>query len=363
MRLTEVRTYLAGGGESADGWTGIKPFLLVKAVDADGREGWGEAYVLRGRETAVAALVRSLADAYAGRPAAPRPFLAWATGDFGDKRGGIDFHAAVSALELALWDLRGKALGAPVHALLGGALRPEVPLYANIWSDRAPDAAAMAERARQAVAAGFRAIKVYPLAGDGLEAAEARLAAIRQAVGPQTAVMIDVNGPDDTAFALEAGRRFAAYSPFWYEEPVTSDQPERLAEVRRQLGLRIVSGERHGGLTPFRRLLEAGVADVLNPDIAGCGGLLTLLEIAALAQSHGAGVSPHCYDSMGVGLAAALHASALLPNLVWLEYFPAMQAASAACGGGDLEIGGGAARLPTAPGLGVRVDEAALTPL
>jgi len=222
VTLASVEAFFSGGGESADGWTGLKRFLLVRTVDRAGLAGWGEAYVLSGREAAVAAMVRSLGEAYAGRPATPRPFRHWAIRDFGGKHGGIDFYAAVSALELALWDLAGKRLGVPVYRLLGGAVRERIAIYANIWSDRRPSAEAMAARATESVAAGFRAIKVYPMRGGDLGEAEACLAAIRAAVGPSVSIMVDVHCMDDAHLALQAGRRFAAYDPFWYEKPVTS---------------------------------------------------------------------------------------------------------------------------------------------
>lgn len=363
MTISRVRCFSAGGGDSPDGWTSVKPFLLVKVEAADGQAGWGEAYSLSGRGPAVAALTAAMGEALTGTPAAPRAFRRAAVADFGGGHGGLDFYAAVSAIELALWDLEGKRLGLPVHRLLGGPLRRRIPLYANLWSDREPSAEAMAARAQAMTAEGFRAIKAYPVTAAGPDAAEACLARIRSAVGRETAIMVDLYGLEDAHLALQLGRRFAAYDLFWFEEPVASDQLEVLAEIRRQTGLRIVSGEREGGKARFRDILEARAADVLNPDICGAGGLLEFLEIAALAEAFRVGISPHCYNTMSLGLAAMLQAAALVPNLVACEYFPAFRAASEALVETPIEIRDGQAMLPEGPGLGVTVKEAALTPL
>ncbi len=363
MKLAAVSCFIAGGGESPDGWTGLKPFLLVKVTAEDGAEGWGEAYVLGGRTRAVAALIRALGAAYQGRPSRPRTFREFAVRNFGDKRGGIDFYAAVSAIELALWDMVAKRLGAPLHVLLGGALRERIPLYANLWSDKSPGIDAVVARCREHAAAGFRALKLYPFSLSGLEEGEALLAKVREALGPEIALMVDLNGLDDPFEALAAARRFQPYNLFWFEEPVSSDDLGSLAEIRRLAGQRIVTGERHGGRPIFREILERRAADVLNPDIAGAGGMLEFLEIAAMAEAHSVGVSPHCYNSMSVALAAMLQASALIGNLVWAEYFPAAQSTSNNFAMLDSKIENGFATLPMKPGIGAIPDDTVLRPL
>lgn len=363
MKIERIRTYLIGPSESPEGWGGVKAFLFVRIDGEDGTEGWGEAYVLAGRETAVAQMVLALGRELIGRPASPRSFRAAAVQGFADKRMGIDFYCALSALELALWDLEGKRLGAPVHRLLGGALRERVPLYANIWSDRAPSLDGLLERGRQMTAAGFRALKIYPLAFPSLAEAEACVAAFRKEFGAELDLMIDLNALDDPYLAIQAGRRFAPYDPFWFEEPVTSDDPETLHHVGSEVGLRLVTGERHGGKYKFRELLERRAADVLNPDIAGCGGILEFLEIAALAESFSVQVTPHNYNTLTLGMAAMLQVSALVPNLLTAEYYPAFQPFSDRLAEVDWEITEGQATLPQSPGLGVAMKTEALEAL
>ena len=363
MTVRGVEVFGAGGGLSPDGWSSVKRFVLVKLVAADGTVGWGEAYVLSGRDQAVAQMILYLGKAILGTPASPRAFRALATGDLGSKNGGIDYSAAVSAIELALWDIAGKRCNAPLHQLLGGALRDQIPLYANIYSDQEPNAEAMAERAQAMVAAGYRAVKIYPEPERGLDLAEQRLAKVRAAVGPEIDIMIDLYVLSEPYLALQAARRFAPYNPFWFEESVSVRNLDALCDIRQRSGLRIVAGEQLSGKARFREVLQRGAADVLNPDVCGCGGLLELLEIAAMAEAFSVGISPHSHNSLTVATAVMLHVSAVIPNLVWGEHYPDFELASAAIAETSWQIADGAASLPSTPGLGVEVKEEALEPL
>ena len=364
MKIVSVTTYLLGAQDSPDGWTTVKPFLFVKLATDAGLEGWGEAYVLAGRERAIEQMILSLGERLSGRPTAgPRAFRKDALLGFADKRTGIDFYCALSALELALWDLAGKRLGAPLHQLLGGAVRDRIPLYVNVWSDRAPSLGQVVARCVKMRQQGHGAIKIYPLQFPGLDQAEACVRQIREALGPAAEILIDLNALDDPNLALQAALRFEAYDPFWFEEPVTSDDLDTLAEIRRRTRLRVVSGERHGGKFKFREMLEKRACDVLNPDIAGCGGILELLEVAAMAEAFSVAVSPHNYNSTTLGFAAMLHCAAVMPNLLTAELYPDFLAAGAAIAESDFEIADGAASLPQAPGLGVNMKEDVLTAL
>ncbi|WP_282608491.1 mandelate racemase/muconate lactonizing enzyme family protein [Pelagibius sp. Alg239-R121] len=364
MKLTAVSTYLVAASESPDGWSGIKPFLFVKLETDSGIEGWGEAYALAGRETAIEQIILSLTRGFLGQEViGPRTMRQTAILDFADKRTGIDFFCALSALELALWDLQGKRIGAPVHELLGGALRNAIPLYVNTWSDQLPSAEMVVERTRKLKADGYRAVKVYPMQYPDLNQAEDFLRAVREAVGPETDVMVDLNALNDPYLALQAARRFEPYDLFWFEEPVTSDDLDLLGEIRSQVPMRVVSGERHGGKFKFREMLTARVADVLNPDIVGCGGILELLEISALAESFSVAVSPHNYNSTTIAMAAMLQVSAVIPNLLTAELYPDYLDAGRRFADVDFDIAGGYASLPFSHGLGVTMNEDALNGL
>jgi galactonate dehydratase len=361
MQISSVTTFLTRASDTPDGWTGVKPFLFVKIATDAGIDGWGEAYALDGRERVIERMIHALAGGLAGAEApGPRTFRTGHALRRADRRTGLDFYCATSALEIALWDLAGKRLGAPVHELLGGALRTRVPLYANIWNDRPQPLDAMVRRAEAMRDRGFTAIKIYPMQYPRLDDAEACVRRIREALGPDMDIMIDMVIPDDPHLALEAGRRFEPYRPFWIEEPAGSEHAETLKHIRARLGTRVVTGERDGGKERFREILQHGCADVLNPDIAGCGGILEILEIAAMAQTHGVAVSPHCYDSTAIGFAAMLHACALFPNMLAGEFFPAFEVVSANFAQCDFTIADGAATLPRTPGLGVTMDETAL---
>ena len=364
MKIAAIKTYRLGGADSPDGSARVKPFLFVKVETDAGFAAWGEAYALAGRERAIEEMILALAGGLLGREAAsPRSFRAEALHGFADKRAGIDFYCALSALELALWDLAGKRVDAPVHRLLGGALRDRIPLYANTWSERTSSVADAVARAEGMARDGYGAIKVYPLQFPDLDRAEACLREVRAAVGRDVEILIDLNALDDPHLALEAARRFEPFRPFWFEEPVTSDDLETLAYIRSRIGLRLVSGERHGGKFRFREVLERRAADVLNPDIAGCGGILELLEIAAMAEAFSVMVSPHNYNSTTVAMAAMLHAAALIPNLLTAEIYPDFLARGESFARVDFEIRGGEATLPQSPGLGVAIDERALDAL
>ena len=364
MKIVSVTTYLLGAQDSPDGWTSVKPFLFVKLATDAGVEGWGEAYVLAGRERAVEQIALALGESLTGKPAAgPRAFRSEALLGFADKRTGIDFFCALSALELALWDLAGKQLGAPLHQVLGGALRDRIPLYVNVWSDRNPTIEQVVARCEQMRRQGHTAVKIYPLQFAGLDRAEACLRQVREALGPEAEILIDLNALDDPHLALQAALRFEAYDPFWFEEPVTSDDLDTLTEIRRRTRLRVVSGERHGGKFRFREMLEKRACDVLNPDIAGCGGISELLEVAAMAEAFSVAVSPHNYNSTTLGFAAMLHCAAVMPNLLLAELYPDFLTAGAAIAETDFEIAGGAASLPQAPGLSVTMKEEVLAGL
>ena len=364
MIVTSVTTYLLPAFAPADGWSGGKPFLLVKLETDNGLVGWGEAYALTGRERAIEEMVLALGRAQVvGKAAGPRAFRSGAVLDFAQMRTGIDFYCALSALELALWDLAGKQQGAPVHALLGGAVRERIPLYVNTWSDRTRTLEEVVARTKSLTDQGFTGVKIYPLQFSDMDAAEELVRLVRDAIGPVCHMMIDLAAVEDPHLALAAGRRFAAYDPFWFEEPVTSDDLETLAHFRAKLPMRIVSGERHGGKFRFREMLERRVADVLNPDIAGSGGILEILEIAAMAEAFSVGVTPHSHNSNTVALAAMLQVSAVMPNLVTAELYPDFTASGERFAKVDTEIADGHVTVPQAPGLGVTIDEAVLDKL
>ncbi len=160
--------------------------------------------------------------------------------------------------------------------------------------------------------------------------------------------------------AISLARRYEEFEPYYYEEPCMWENVEALAEIKARVSLPIVTGEAIYAKAGFRPIFQAGAADIINPDVASCGGILELKEIAAMAEPHYVAVSPHNYNSTTVALAATVQASALMPNFVITEYFlPFVELGREICPG-MLEPVNGYIDLPTAPGLGVDLDEEAL---
>lgn len=364
MKIEKVTPYLIAARPSADGWSQGQIVILVRLESDTGLVGWGEAYALMHRQRAIREIIRSLGEALTGlEGAAPRRFLHLIAKPGESKHPGIDYAAAVSAIEIALWDLMGKEGSMPVHALLGGALRDRVPVYANAWDNPVQSPEAIAGRCAALKREGYRAVKIYPLRQPTLSGAAACVRLTREAVGEDVEIMLDFAIAPDPRRAYEAARLFEPYAPYWIEEPLSGDDPAALAAFRALTGARVTTGERQAGLPHFRRLLEARAADVLNPDIAGVGGILTMLEIAAMAQAQSVSLSPHSWNSTTVAFLAMLHVCAVLPNAGYAELFYDYLELGAEFARCDTTIAEGFASVPQAPGLGVEIDEAALARL
>ena len=199
MKIAAIKTYRLGGADGQDGSARVKPFLFVKVETDAGFAAWGEAYALAGRERAIEEMILALAGGLLGREAAsPRSFRAEALHGFADKRAGIDFYCALSALGLALWDLAGKRLDAPCAT---GSRSTPTPGASGPRRSPTPS------RAEGMARDGVGAIKVYPLQFPDLDRAEACLREVRAAVGRDVEILIDLNAPDDPHLALEAARR------------------------------------------------------------------------------------------------------------------------------------------------------------
>ena len=361
MKIIRIDTFLINPPQPAVCWATLKPLLFVRLETDSAITGWGEAYTLTGRATAMSALIQSLgAELIEREISTPNAFRVYAYREFADRRTGIDFYCAVSAVEIALWDCLGKHFSAPVYQLLGGALARKIPLYANVYSDLPRSAGETVKRIQDLKRDGFFAFKIYPLLLPSLIEAEELVMRTRETLGPDVDMMIDLNAMDDGYKAIEAGQRFEPYRPFWFEEPVSSEELTMLKHVRSKLKMRLVSGERHGGIRRFKEMLEHQAVDVLNPDISGCGGILELMNISSMADAYSVGVTPHCYNSMTVSFAAMLHVSAVIPNLVYAEYFPHIAAVSDVIATTTFKLADGFATVSDAPGLGVEMNESAL---
>lgn len=264
--------------------------------------------------------------------------------------------SAASAIELACWDIKGKALGQPVHQLLGGLVRDRVEAYASDLFWDSPDE--MARLAARYVEGGFRLVKCH--IGRLPPAAETpRVRAMRKAIGPEAGLMIDVNCGYDFDTALEAAQRWGSEGVFWFEEPLSPYQVDALARLRQAIPIPIATGENEFTVHGFKPLFDRGAVDYAMPDIGRAGGLWEVQRICTLAATYGLAVSPHNFGS-GVLLAATLHLMASTPNTKLLEYDVAGTSVAEELLVEPLRVEDGHVPVPTAPGLGVHLPEAVL---
>jgi L-alanine-DL-glutamate epimerase-like enolase superfamily enzyme len=258
----------------------------------------------------------------------------------------------ISAIEVACWDIRAQAEGVSVCELLGGRRRDRVEAYASDlhWDDPQH----MADEAARFVEQGFRCVKTHVGAPGERDNDLRRLEAIRRAIGPEIGLMVDINTAFDRQLALEFGREIAGLNPFWYEEPVPPLDAQGHAWLRRQLPLKIATGENLYLTHGFEPLWAAAGCDYAMPDILRCGGLEQTRQICQAAAAHGVVASPHNFSS-GVGLAATLHLMAALPETQLLEFDPTGTAIYEEMFREPLRVEHGHVYVPSAPGLGVQL--------
>jgi galactonate dehydratase len=282
----------------------------------------------------------------------------------------MELFCAISGIEHALWDIVGKAAGQPVYNLLGGACRRKLRVYANGWGG-GDSPQVLAERAAAVVARGFTALKFDPFPGPWRthidrrteDEAVARVRAVRTAVGPEVEILIEMHRRLAPMHAVRVAQRMEEFAPFWVEEPVSARDLDGLVEARRQIRLPVVTGEELYTKAEFQQVFARRAADIINPDVGNCGGILELREIAAMAETCHVAVAPHNYNSTTVGLAATLHAAAGMPNFLITEYFVNFEEVGNQIAVAPFQVVDSYITLPDAPGLGVDLDEAALARL
>lgn len=259
---------------------------------------------------------------------------------------------AASGIEMACWDIMAKALKVPCYQLMGGLYRKELPAYASdvYWEE---DPARMADNARRIASMGYRIIKAhigYRPPEDDLK----RVKALREAIGDQVKLMIDLNAGYNFYEARQAMKLWEPYNLAWLEEPLPPDQTDALAELRRVGNIPIAAGENEFRVAGFNALFERHAVDVAMPDIGRAGGLLETKQICALAKTKGVPVSPHNFSS-GVLLAATMHLMASTPNVMWLEVDTSKNAVYEELFTQPLVLKEGAFTIPDSPGLGVEI--------
>lgn len=251
---------------------------------------------------------------------------------------------ALSAVDMALWDVRGKALGRPIHRLLGGC-RSLVPTYASggLWLGATLDE--LVAEARSFLGAGFRAMKMR-LGRKRLEEDVERVAAVRAAIGPEIALMADANQGFTVEHAIRLGRRLEEFGLAWFEEPVPAYDLEGSARVAAALDTPVASGETEYGRYGFRDMLKAGAADVLMPDLGRVGGVSEFVKVAHMADAVDIPVSSHIYTEQSLGLVAALGNATYLEHMPWFGSLFRER----------LELRDGMVVVPERPGFGFTFD-------
>lgn len=361
MKITDVKTHIVHPGRG-------KNWLLVKVETDEGIYGWGESYTQADRDKAIEQHIHAMKRYLVGRnPFDIKHTMYVLYTDWATRRGAMDFYCAVSGIEHALWDIAGKACNQPTYNLLGGRSRDKVRVYANGWGEGG-GLDKLVEAAKRVVGMGFTALKFDPFPNpwrafiDKRQEHHAieRVAAVRDAVGPDVDILVEVHRRLAPMHAVKVAREIEKYNPFWYEEPVLAENLPELAETKRQINIPVVTGEALYTKNEFREVFERRAADIINPDICNCGGILELKEIAAMAEPYDVVVSPHNYNSVTAGLAASLQICAHIPNFLILEYFVNFTEVGNQVQTNPFEVENGYIQVPTGPGLSVDFDEAAL---
>jgi len=370
MRIAEVRTHVLEAPLSEPfAWsfnsTSVRTACLVEIACEDGTVGWGECF---GPATLNAAIVAAFRPHLLGADALACDALWMRLYDrFRDQgQRGLTI-TALSGVDIALWDIRGKRYGAPVHVLMGGPIRRQVAAYATGTYRRgtADPLGYIVEEVMGYARQGFPAVKLK--IGFGVAQDADLIRACREALGPRMGLMLDANHGYDVAEAIELGRRVADCGIGWLEEPVVPEDLAGYAEVRRGQPIPVAGGETWFTRWGFRDVFAARAVDIAQPDICAVGGLSEAKKVADMAAAFGVRCVPHVWGT-GVGLATALQLLAVLPHNPprhtpqepLLEFDRSEHPFRQAVLREPIEHAGGIVRVPEGPGLGIEVDREAL---
>ncbi|MCL4851838.1 MAG: galactonate dehydratase [Bryobacteraceae bacterium] len=342
-------------------------FLKVE-TDSPGLYGWGEA-TLEWKTRSVVGAIEDLAVLLVGQD--PRRIehcwqimhrqYFW--------RGGITNYTALSGIDQALWDIKGKEVGKPVCELLGGPVRDSLRFYDHLGGGtlegmyKTAEPEEFAEKILESVERGFTAIKSMPIPvaepienAATLKAAERRVAAMRNAVGDRIDIMIDLHARCTPAAAIQFGNLLIPYNLYWYEEPCWPEHVDALADVTRALPFPIASGERLVGRSEFRSLLEKRAVDIIQPDVTHCGGISEARRIAAMAETYMMPLA--CHNPQGpVSTASSVHVAFATPNYLIQEVVRNDVPWRNDIVTETIPLETGVCTAPTKPGLGIEINE------
>jgi len=327
-------------------WTHMETLLVRVDTDA-GITGWGEAFGFAASPLTREAISRSVAPLCIGRDFKDVPSFMT---DLQRKLHAMGRHGPVSfalaGIDIALWDILGKAQGVSVHRLLGGGTRERIPTYASLL--RYGKGNLVAKYTKEAMARGYTAIKLH-------EHLIETIAPGRQGAGPHTHIMVDTNcawPPDE---ALEMAHKLKAYDLYWLEEPVDPvDDYASMARIRHDTGMTIAAGENIGHAGEARYAIELGALDIFQPSVTKIGGIVAMRKAIEVAKHHGVRVMPHS-PYFGPGLIATLHVIAAdLPDSMCERFYCELEATPL---GDAIVARDGHMNVPQGPGLGIEVDE------
>ena len=373
MKLADIRTFVVGNPPPHFGG---RYFVFVKLTTACGISGVGEAYCVPFDPHLVAKMIEDVFARYAeGRDPHDIEALWRRVYSSGfTQHPDLSMMGVLSALEVACWDIIGKAANQPVYKLLGGQVHERLRAYTYIYprpgdqSDVYHDPDLAAVRAAEYLAQGFTALKFDPsgpysafdgrqLSLDALELSERFARQLREAVGNKADLLFGTHGQMTAAGAIRLARRLEPYDPLWLEEPVPPDAPEEMAKVARATSIPIATGERLATKYDFARLLQAGSAAIFQMNLGRVGGLLEAKKIAGMAEVHHVQIAPHLYCGPVVG-AANVQLATCSPNFLILESIESWGGFHSEILKTPIQFEQGHVIPPTAPGLGIELDEA-----
>lgn len=373
MKVTELKTWVVGNPNPG---VGGRYFIVLKLVSDNGIEGVGEVYCPPFSPHLVEMMI---ADVFARHVEGADPFdiealwrKMYATAY--TQHPDLSLGAIMSGLEMACWDIVGKACGQPVYKLLGGQVHERLRAYTYIYaepgdpSDVYTDAELAANRAVEYVAQGFTALKFDPTGGysamdprelslQSLERTEHFTGRLRESVGPEIDLLVGTHGQMTTSSAIRLARRLERFDPLWLEEPTPPEMTNEMARVAQSTTIPVASGERLNSKYDFARLLQDKAASILQMNLGRCGGLLEAKKIAAMAETHYAQIAPHLYCGPIVG-AANIQLSACSTNFLILESIKDWGGFYADLLETPIQFEEGHVIVPTEPGLGVILNEA-----
>jgi len=356
MKIAEVTPLVMG--------TAWRNLTIVKVRTDDGLVGVGEVRMVNHTQAVLGYLQHAIPTHVLGADPFDVEALVQRMWRSDYERVGGTVMSGISAIEIACWDIIGKAVGQPVFRLLGGAVRSAIKAYANGWYTVERTPSEFHEAASRVVQRGYTALKLDPFGAGAYELtaqqrrqAVALVEAVRDAIGPDSELLIEMHGRFTPATAVSVTRELEPYNPAWIEEPVPPENLKALAKVAAQVQVPVATGERIHVRHEFRELFELQAADIVQPDITTVGGLLESKKIAAWADSHYVLVAPHNVGGP-ISTAAALHLAACTTNFKIQEHFNDFTEAYVKDSApGNPEVVDGCFGLPQGPGLGVTLNE------